>query len=88
MLPTARSRPRTGRAVGLAEAEARRGSGDASSEGWPVTALPFLEARDLNEATQIAEAHPAVRYGSAVEVRPWAPPLPTGTGTASPEGTN
>jgi len=46
-----------------------------SSDGWPVTALLFLEARDLNEATQIAEAHPALHYGASVEIRPWAPPL-------------
>jgi hypothetical protein len=45
-------------------------------DAWPVTALLFLNARDLNEAAQIAEAHPALRYGADVEVRPWAPPVP------------
>ena len=46
-----------------------------SSDGWPVTALLFLEARDLNEATRIAEADPALHHGATVEVRPWAPPV-------------
>jgi hypothetical protein len=48
-----------------------------------VTALLFLEAHDLSEATQVAEAHPALRYGSEVEVRPWAPPVPAATATAT-----
>ena len=30
--------------------------------------------RDLAEAIEIARSHPGVRYGAAVEVRPWAPP--------------
>jgi hypothetical protein len=68
----------------LAPEGERRGSGNSSSDGWPVTALLFLEAHDLSEATQIAEAHPAIRYGSEIEVRPWAPPVPSGTATASP----
>lgn len=41
---------------------------------WPVTALVFLEARDLAEATQIAAAHPAKDFNTSVEVRPWSPP--------------
>ena len=49
---------------------------DASTGAWPVTALLFLEARDLEEAARIAGSHPAVRDGVAVEVRPWAPPVP------------
>jgi hypothetical protein len=49
--------------------------GTASADGaGTVTALLFLEARDLAEALEIARAHPATRYGSSVEVRPWAPP--------------
>jgi hypothetical protein len=45
-----------------------------------ITALLFLEARDLAEAADIARAHPALRYGSSVEVRPWdAPPGPSPT---------
>jgi len=59
-----------------------RGSGNSASNERPVTALLFLEARDLSEATQVAEAHPALHYGSEVEVRPWAPPVPVGTTTA------
>ena len=65
----------------LAPENEHRGSGDSTSEGWPITALLFLEARDLAEATEVAEAHPALRYGSEVEVRPWAPPLPAATAT-------
>jgi len=41
---------------------------------WPVTALLFLEATDLAEATQIAASHPARDYNVSMEVRPWAPP--------------
>jgi hypothetical protein len=48
-----------------------------------VTALLFLEARDLSEAAQVAESHPALRYGASIEVRPWAPPT-----TAAPAGTS
>jgi hypothetical protein len=62
----------------LAPESERRGSADSASGERPVTALLFLEARDLNEATQVAEAHPALRYGSEVEVRPWGPPVPVG----------
>ena len=46
----------------------------SQSGTWPITALLFLEARDLSEATQSAESHPALRYGASVEVRPWSPP--------------
>jgi hypothetical protein len=63
----------------LAPAGAHRGqqpSTTVGAEAWPVTALLFLEAEDLDDATQVAEAHPALRYGAAVEVRPWAPPVP------------
>lgn len=48
--------------------------GPPPAEGGPLTALLFLEARDLDEAERIARAHPGVRYGASVEVRPWAPP--------------
>ena len=41
---------------------------------WPVTALLFLDARDLDEATAIAATHPAKDYNVAMEVRPWSPP--------------
>jgi hypothetical protein len=68
----------------LAPESEHRGSSDAGNDGWPVTALLFLEARDLNEATQVAEAHPAIRYGSEVEVRPWAPPVPVASASATP----
>ncbi len=39
-----------------------------------ITALLFLEARDLSEASTIAASHPAARYGAQVEVRSWGPP--------------
>lgn len=43
---------------------------------WPVTALLFLEARDLDEATAVAASHPAKDYNVAMEVRPWSVPNP------------
>ena len=49
----------------------------AETDVWPITALLFLEAHDLNQAAHVAESHPALRYGSDVEVRPWAPPAPS-----------
>lgn len=42
---------------------------------WPVTALLFLEAHDLAEASKIAESHPALKSRAVVEVRPWNPPV-------------
>lgn len=42
---------------------------------WPITALLFLEASDLDEATRIAQSHPALRNRAAVEIRPWNPPV-------------
>ena len=54
----------------------------ANSAG-AITALLFLEARDLAQAVGIARAHPGLRYGASVEVRPWAPP-PTPPPAARP----
>ena len=68
----------------LAPESEHRGSGKSANDGCPVTALLFLEARDLSEATKIAEAHPAIHYGSEVEVRPWAPPVPVRTVAKTP----
>lgn len=71
----------------LAPEKAHRGSQispDATAEAWPVTALMFLEAHDLSAATAIAESHPGLRYGAAVEVRPWAAPIPVTPATAAP----
>src|SRR3954465_4120678 len=42
---------------------------------WPVSALLFLAARDLDEATAIAASHPAKDYNVAMEVRPWSAPV-------------
>jgi hypothetical protein len=52
-----------------------RSSAGRENDAWPVTAILFLEARDLNQAAQVAESHPALGYGSDVEVRPWASPV-------------
>jgi hypothetical protein len=48
-------------------------SGDDYGQ-WPVSALLFLDARDLDEATAIAASHPAKDYNVAMEVRPWSAP--------------
>ncbi len=56
----------------------------AKADAWPITALLFLEARDLSEAAQAAESHPALRYGASVEVRPWAPPTPAAPAKTTP----
>lgn len=50
--------------------------GALSAETGTVTALLFLQAHDLLQAVDVARAHPALRYGASVEVRPWAPPVP------------
>ena len=47
---------------------------DGAGGPAPVTALLFFEARDIDQAVEVARMHPAVRYGVSVEVRPWAPP--------------
>lgn len=47
---------------------------DAATGQWPVTALLFLDARDLDEATAVAASHPAKDYNVAMEVRPWSSP--------------
>jgi hypothetical protein len=44
------------------------------SEGSPITALLFIKAKDLEEATRIAESHPALRNRIVVEVREWHRP--------------
>ena len=48
--------------------------GPDGASGPTVTALLFFEARNFAQAVEVARAHPAVRYGASVEVRPWAPP--------------
>jgi hypothetical protein len=45
-----------------------------STSAGAITALLFLDARDLTQAVDVARAHPGLRYGASVEVRPWAPP--------------
>ena len=63
-------------------AEGRSIGPDGASKPAPVkeadsiTALLFLEARDLEQAADVARSHPALRYGASVEVRAWAPPPP------------
>ena len=63
----------------LAPESAHRGPETSAAtpvDAWTITALLFLEAHDLSEAAQVAESHPALRYGASVEVRPWAAPVP------------
>jgi hypothetical protein len=43
-----------------------------------ILVLLFIEASDFKEAVAIAKAHPAMRYGSDVEVREWTAPPPLG----------
>ena len=52
-----------------------RDSTEAANEAGAITALLFLQAADLAQAVEVARAHPAVRYGSSIEVRAWAPPV-------------
>jgi hypothetical protein len=39
---------------------------------WSIN---FLEAKDFEEAVEIATTHPGLRYGVSIEVRPWTNPL-------------
>ena len=41
---------------------------------WPVTALLFLTARDLAEASALAASHPAKHYNATAEVSAWPAP--------------
>lgn len=44
---------------------------------WPITALLYLEAQDLQQAARIAESHPGLRYGTVhLEIRAWSSPVP------------
>lgn len=45
-----------------------------ATDEWPITALLLIEARDLAEATGVAEAHPALGYNANVEIRAWGTP--------------
>lgn len=51
--------------------------GARTTTAGPVTALLFLEARDFDQAGEIARNHPAVRYDASVEVRAWTSPAAT-----------
>jgi hypothetical protein len=61
-----------------------QGGASLPADEWPVIALLFLDAHDLDEATRIAQSHPALRNRAVVEVRPWNPPVRT---TAAPTAT-
>ena len=54
--------------------ESSHWAGPPVAGGTPVTALLFLEARDFADAMAVARAHPGIRYGASVDVRPWARP--------------
>lgn len=56
----------------------------APAEAWPITALLFLEARNLSEALGVAESHPGRHYGASIEVRPWAAPVAAAQPTTPP----
>lgn len=56
--------------------ESRHAGPQREAEPLPITALLFLEARDLDEAARVAESHPGMRYGFSVEVRAWSAPNP------------
>jgi len=47
---------------------------------WPIVALVFVEARNIDEAAAIAADHPAKHYNVSTEVRPYVvrkvPPAP------------
>jgi len=45
-----------------------------AAEAGPLSSILFLDARNFAEALTIARSHPALRYGSTVEVRSWSPP--------------
>jgi hypothetical protein len=51
-----------------------KGTG-AGADAWPLIALVFIEARDLDEAAAIAAVHPGRQFGVGIEVRPWGPPV-------------
>jgi hypothetical protein len=51
-----------------------RADPQAATGGWPVTALLFLKAEDIEQAAAVAATHPGGAFGAAIEVRPWAPP--------------
>lgn len=53
--------------------DGRSGTAPATEEG-PLTALLFIEARDIDQAMDIARSHPGFRYGASVEVRGWVTP--------------
>ncbi len=54
-----------------------------TSGTWPVTALLFLEATDLADATNVAASHPAKDYNVAMEVRHWQGPARPQAATAN-----
>jgi hypothetical protein len=50
------------------------GENTSTDCGVPVTAILFLEARDVTEAKAVAESHPALRYRASAEIRAWVRP--------------
>lgn len=51
--------------------------GDKAAMGNAPSAVLFLQARDLADAVEVARQHPALRFGYAVQVRPWSNPAAT-----------
>jgi hypothetical protein len=42
---------------------------------WPVSAVLFVTADNLNEATALATSHPARNFNATVEVSAWPAPV-------------
>jgi hypothetical protein len=54
-----------------------------AADAEQVSALLFLEARDLADAVSVARSHPGLKYGAvSIEVRPWSSPVRVGTSSA------
>ena len=47
----------------------------STNNGGTLIAINLLEAKDFEEAVEVAKTHPGLRYGVSVEVRPWTNPL-------------
>ena len=54
-----------------------------AAEMWPITALLFIEARSLADATNVAELHPALQYNANVEIRAWGTPAQIAAGASA-----
>jgi uncharacterized protein len=60
-------------------------SATATNSSGSLVAINFLEARDYEEAVNIAKTHPGLRYGVSIEVRPWTNPLAATSASRRPD---